>query len=1113
MGERRSRIVVSMALVALACLAAITVPVPASSAAASTVGAGASARGAQFADVPASHPFLAEIAWLAGTAVTQGYDDGTFRPAAPVSRQGMAAFLHRLAGAPAVDSAPSFADVPANHPFREAIGWLAASGVTTGYGDGTFRPAAPVSRQAMAAFLHRLTGASAPGDPPSFRDVPPSHPFRIEVGWLASSGVTTGYDDGTFRPAAPVSRQAMAAFLHRLASNPLAWADGAGIGVAPPEPSDVACEDFGSWYEAEAFHRWYEPWYGDVAGLVESSHPVDGAGIPCRSTMRVTVPDSTHVLDEETAAAVTEADLGAGILRFDAAAVPPGRYQAGDVIAIPPGPAVPNGLLARVVPGGAGGSTGPEGAPGSRRTADVSETTLAVEQAAIPEAVHEGVFDAEIPLVPGAAEWTVEDPDVSITPSGSVWKVRYQPSDWPVVVEQEVELGVDLALDVSCAVDLADVCIAPGRVEWFEASVSSRVASSVEIAAAASGSVVPAGLERVELGTLRRGAMLGVVPVSLELTAYLTATGEIAVSFGEVTVGYQEVRRAGIRYRVDRLGRGLWESPTPPPDAPGTGWVGDADLVELEDVAGTLRARTGAGVRFGLYLAGIYGPYVDLRATVEAGIEVPLPAPEDFAAGVFLALDAAAGFDGSQVALDVLRESGLQASVQVDHLPGPELEVNLWGAYGPSVTDSPLQWSHHLADPPRDWDGCWSSPPAVVLADLASSAARYPAGAAGNVVSVSLASLDGSPHAGVGGLTGTTSVPTAAAAFGGVATFDDLALDPATPSGTYVLVATHENPVEGGVRTGAVWRPLSPTFTSLSPPFEVSDAGGSEPWGCLSIEPATLPAAVPSTSYSVQLTASGGTEPYAFEVVEASLPAGLSLTEGGLLAGEVAAPPAPGEAWWLRVRAVDASGRVGERTLRLDVEPGREWSGWVELTTSTSSGPGCQPEDGCWEYAFRYRLEVAPDGSGAWTADHLQRSWGIYEGCLQESDARAEAGGSFEADSPHAIEVDWPTAGTYSVHGLPVGLEFPLPGVARETPLHPWISCQPDRTFEWTQTLSLLGEYPWDPDFAGFGRVPFEPQVGAPTDCQLVGSAAAPLFTGRPGQLYTLSWSLVRQGC
>jgi hypothetical protein len=49
----------------------------------------------------------------------------------------------------------SFSDVPESHPFHEDIEWMNATGISEGYEDGTFRPGAAVTRQAMSAFMHR----------------------------------------------------------------------------------------------------------------------------------------------------------------------------------------------------------------------------------------------------------------------------------------------------------------------------------------------------------------------------------------------------------------------------------------------------------------------------------------------------------------------------------------------------------------------------------------------------------------------------------------------------------------------------------------------------------------------------------------------------------------------------------------------------------------------------------------------------------------------------------------------------------------------------------------------------------------------------------------------
>lgn len=179
----------------------------------------AGAESPTFCDVPPNHVFAEEISWLAGEGITTGYDDGNFHPSRRITREAMAAFIYRYSGEPDF-KAPSkspFSDVAPADPFYREIAWLAEQGITTGYDDGTFRPKSKISREAMAAFLYRFEDVS--GDPiesQEFSDVPPDYVFAEEISWLASEGITTGYDDGTFRPDNKISREATAAFLYRL---------------------------------------------------------------------------------------------------------------------------------------------------------------------------------------------------------------------------------------------------------------------------------------------------------------------------------------------------------------------------------------------------------------------------------------------------------------------------------------------------------------------------------------------------------------------------------------------------------------------------------------------------------------------------------------------------------------------------------------------------------------------------------------------------------------------------------------------------------------------------------------------------------------------------------
>ena len=179
----------------------------------------------EFADVPSARAFATEIEWLAGSGITQGFSDGTFRPLGTVKRDAMAAFLYRFAGSPAF-TAPAtspFTDISPSTPFYKEITWLASTGITGGFSDGTYRPQGTINRDAMAAFLYRFAGRpdfTPPATSP-FSDVTPSTPFYKEITWLAQTEITGGFSDGSFRAVQAVNRDAMAAFLFRFDSKGL----------------------------------------------------------------------------------------------------------------------------------------------------------------------------------------------------------------------------------------------------------------------------------------------------------------------------------------------------------------------------------------------------------------------------------------------------------------------------------------------------------------------------------------------------------------------------------------------------------------------------------------------------------------------------------------------------------------------------------------------------------------------------------------------------------------------------------------------------------------------------------------------------------------------------
>ncbi|WP_297083841.1 S-layer homology domain-containing protein, partial [uncultured Demequina sp.] len=151
-----------------------------------------------------------------------------FRAKEAISREAMAAFIYRYAGSPPVDlpSSTPFSDVTSANPFYKEIVWLSQQRISTGWnvggGEREFRPKEAISRDAMAAFVYRAAGRpsfTAPSKSP-FADVSPAGtPYYKEITWLASVGITTGWDVGggknEFRPSNSITREAMAAFVYR----------------------------------------------------------------------------------------------------------------------------------------------------------------------------------------------------------------------------------------------------------------------------------------------------------------------------------------------------------------------------------------------------------------------------------------------------------------------------------------------------------------------------------------------------------------------------------------------------------------------------------------------------------------------------------------------------------------------------------------------------------------------------------------------------------------------------------------------------------------------------------------------------------------------------------
>jgi cysteine-rich secretory family protein/S-layer family protein len=158
-----------------------------------------------------SSAFGADIAWLVNAGITTGCAAGYFCPTAPVAREQMASFLKRATGLPASSIDYFVDDAASGH--QPDINSIAMAGITAGCATAMYCPRSNVSREQMATFLVRALGLPPTGSDFFGDDEGSVHEDAINR--LAAAGVTNGCGGGSYCPSGTVSREQMAAFLHR----------------------------------------------------------------------------------------------------------------------------------------------------------------------------------------------------------------------------------------------------------------------------------------------------------------------------------------------------------------------------------------------------------------------------------------------------------------------------------------------------------------------------------------------------------------------------------------------------------------------------------------------------------------------------------------------------------------------------------------------------------------------------------------------------------------------------------------------------------------------------------------------------------------------------------
>ena len=118
----------------------------------------------------------------------------------------------------------SIPDVDRDAPYRPAVVWMVANGITRGCAQDRFCPDDKSTRRQLVTFLWRAVGRPTPSYAGSdvFSDVAEGSYSDLAIGWASATGLTSGCTSGQpddpdwrFCPAGKLTRAQTAAFLYR----------------------------------------------------------------------------------------------------------------------------------------------------------------------------------------------------------------------------------------------------------------------------------------------------------------------------------------------------------------------------------------------------------------------------------------------------------------------------------------------------------------------------------------------------------------------------------------------------------------------------------------------------------------------------------------------------------------------------------------------------------------------------------------------------------------------------------------------------------------------------------------------------------------------------------
>lgn len=163
-----------------------------------------------FAAIPSSdyesHWARETIQSAISSGIANGYPDESFKPDNAITRAEFSELVNNVF-AFTNTAEITYTDVPDNAWYAPVIAKAKAAGYIEGYQDGTMKPDGNITRQEVAVIISRLKSLTAQSSTLTFTDAPAIASWSKQaVIAVADAKLMIGYPNGSFKPAAPITR-------------------------------------------------------------------------------------------------------------------------------------------------------------------------------------------------------------------------------------------------------------------------------------------------------------------------------------------------------------------------------------------------------------------------------------------------------------------------------------------------------------------------------------------------------------------------------------------------------------------------------------------------------------------------------------------------------------------------------------------------------------------------------------------------------------------------------------------------------------------------------------------------------------------------------------------